>query len=468
MELSLKELTKVIKGKIISGNPKSIIKSISIDSRTLNKGDFFIPLLGEKCDGHQFINEALSKGAIGFLTSMDENRLNFKREIYLNKIIILVENTQEALEEMAKYVRKISRYEVVAITGSIGKTVTKEIITSVLKQKFKVECSPENYNTEIGVPLTILSYNDDIQILILELAMRGLNQITRLAKICKPKIGVMTLINNTHIELLGSVENIVKAKSELIKAIPKDGVTILCRDDKWYTLFSSISNSEVVNYGLSNDSQVSAKDITLDEMAKPRFKLCFKDREVDISLPITGDQYVLNSLAAAAVGISYEMDLNQIKKGLESVKPFKMRMQIEEGKRNILLINDSYNANPTSMKAAIKVLSYLKQKRKRRSVAILGDMLELGKFSGISHINIGKFIVRQNVDLLLTRGENAKIISQTALSNGMSKDQVHQFSSNDEIKENILNLIKPKDIVLVKASRAMAFDDIADFLTVHN
>lgn len=468
MELSLKELTKVIKGKIISGNPKSIIKSISINSRTLNKGDFFIPLLGEKCDGHQFINEALSKGAIGFLTSMDENRLNFKREIYLNKIIILVENTQEALEEMAKYVRKISRYEVVAITGSVGKTVTKEIITSVLKQKFKVGYAPENYNNEIGVPLTILSYNDDIKILILELAMRGLNQITRLAKICKPKIGVMTLINNTHIELLGSVENIVKAKSELIKAIPKDGVTILCRDDKWYTLFSSISNSKVVNYGLSNDSQVSAKDVTLDEMAKPRFKLCFKDREVDISLPITGDQYVLNSLAAAAVGISYEMDLNQIKKGLESVKPFKMRMQIEEGKRNILLINDSYNANPTSMKAAIKVLSYLKQKRKRRSVAILGDMLELGKFSGISHMNIGKFIVRQNVDLLLTRGENAKIISQTALSNGMSKDQVHQFSSNDEIKENILNLIKPKDIVLVKASRAMAFDDIADFLTVHN
>lgn len=468
MELSLKELTKVIKGKIISGNPKSIIKSISINSRTLNKGDFFIPLLGEKCDGHQFINEALSKGAIGFLTSMDENRLNFKREIYLNKIIILVENTQEALEEMAKYVRKISRYEVVAITGSVGKTVTKEIITSVLKQKFKVGYAPENYNNEIGVPLTILSYNDDIKILILELAMRGLNQITRLAKICKPKIGVMTLINNTHIELLGSVENIVKAKSELIKAIPKDGVTILCRDDKWYTLFSSISNSKVVNYGLSNDSQVSAKDVTLDEMAKPRFKLCFKDREVDISLPITGDQYVLNSLAAAAVGISYEMDLNQIKKGLESVKPFKMRMQIEKGKRNILLINDSYNANPTSMKAAIKVLSYLKQKRKRRSVAILGDMLELGKFSGISHMNIGKFIVRQNVDLLLTRGENAKIISQTALSNGMSKDQVHQFSSNDEIKENILNLIKPKDIVLVKASRAMAFDDIADFLTVHN
>lgn len=468
MELSLKELTKVIKGKIISGNPKSIIKSISINSRTLNKGDFFIPLLGEKCDGHQFINEALSKGAIGFLTSMDENRLNFKREIYLNKIIILVENTQEALEEMAKYVRKISRYEVVAITGSVGKTVTKEIITSVLKQKFKVGYAPENYNNEIGVPLTILSYNDDIKILILELAMRGLNQIARLAKICKPKIGVMTLINNTHIELLGSVENIVKAKSELIKAIPKDGVTILCRDDKWYTLFSSISNSKVVNYGLSNDSQVSAKDVTLDEMAKPRFKLCFKDREVDISLPITGDQYVLNSLAAAAVGISYEMDLNQIKKGLESVKPFKMRMQIEKGKRNILLINDSYNANPTSMKAAIKVLSYLKQKRKRRSVAILGDMLELGKFSGISHMNIGKFIVRQNVDLLLTRGENAKIISQTALSNGMSKDQVHQFSSNDEIKENILNLIKPKDIVLVKASRAMAFDDIADFLTVHN
>lgn len=468
MELSLKELTKVIKGKIISGNPKSIIKSISIDSRTLNKGDFFIPLLGEKCDGHQFINEALSKGAIGFLTSMDENRLNFKREIYLNKIIILVENTQEALEEMAKYVRKISRYEVVAITGSVGKTVTKEIITSVLKQKFKVGYAPENYNNEIGVPLTILSYNDDIKILILELAMRGLNQIARLAKICKPKIGVMTLINNTHIELLGSVENIVKAKSELIKAIPKDGVTILCRDDKWYTLFSSISNSKVVNYGLSNDSQVSAKDVTLDEMAKPRFKLCFKDREVDISLPITGDQYVLNSLAAAAVGISYEMDLNQIKKGLESVKPFKMRMQIEKGKRNILLINDSYNANPTSMKAAIKVLSYLKQKRKRRSVAILGDMLELGKFSGISHMNIGKFIVRQNVDLLLTRGENAKIISQTAVSNGMSKDQVHQFSSNDEIKENILNLIKPKDIVLVKASRAMAFDDIADFLTVHN
>jgi len=468
MELSLEELTKVIKGKIISGNPGSIIRSISIDSRTLNKGDFFIPLLGEKCDGHQFINEALSKGAIGFLTSIDENRLNFKREIYLNKIIILVENTQEVLEEMAKYVRKISRYEVVAITGSVGKTVTREIIRSVLKQRFKVGCAPENYNTEIGVPLTILSYDDDIQILILELAMRGLNQIARLAKICKPEIGVMTLINNTHIELLGSVENIVKAKSELIKAIPKDGVTILCRDDKWYTLFSSISNSKVVNYGLSNDSQVSAKDITLDELAKPRFKLCFRDEQVDISLPITGDQYVLNSLAAAAVGISYGLDLNQIKKGLESVKPFKMRMQIEEGKRNILLINDSYNANSTSMKAAIKILSYLKKKRKGRSVAILGDMLELGKFSEISHMNIGNFIVRQNVDLLLTRGENAKIISQTALSNGMSKDQVYQFSSNDEIKENILNLIKPEDIVLVKASRAMAFDEIADFLTFHN
>jgi len=468
MKLGVKELSKAINGKIVSGNLKSIINRISIDSRTIDKGDFFIPLLGEQKDGHLFIEEALSKGAIGFLSSKKQNKFNFKKEVDSEKIIILVEDTQVALEELAKYVRRRSNYEVVGITGSVGKTVTKEIIVSVLNQKYKVGYAPGNYNTEIGVPLTILLYNDDIQILILELAMRGFNQITRLAEICKPKIGVMTMINNTHIEFLKTIKNIVKAKSELIKAIPKNGITILYRDDKWYPSFLSISNSKVIDYGLSSNSQVLAKDIILDEMARPKFKLCYQNRETEVNLPVTGDQYVLNSLAAAAVGISYGLSLNQIKEGLESVKPFKMRMEIRKGKKGILLINDSYNANPTSAKAAIKVLSYLKQKKKGRSIAILGDMLELGRLSKTSHISIGKFIADQKVDLLITRGKNAEIISEAALSNGISKDRVYHFFSNKEIKENILDLIKPKDIVLVKASRAMAFDDIADFLTVEN
>ena len=216
MEISVQELTKAIKGKIISGDLKSIVNRISIDSRTLENGDFFIPLLGEKQNGHQFIDEALSKGAIGFLTSVYPDNLDIKNKLDLEKIIILVEDTQKALEELAKYVRGKYNYEVVAITGSIGKTVVKEMISSVLSQKFKVGVAPGNYNTEIGVPLTIFSYNDDINILVLELAMRGLKQIARLAKICKPKIGVMTLIDNTHIERLGTIENIVKADKYLI------------------------------------------------------------------------------------------------------------------------------------------------------------------------------------------------------------------------------------------------------------
>ena len=465
MEISVQELTKAIKGKIISGDLKSIVNRISIDSRTLENGDFFIPLLGEKQNGHQFIDEALSKGAIGFLTSVYPDNLDIKNKLDLEKIIILVEDTQKALEELAKYVRGKYNYEVVAITGSIGKTVVKEMISSVLSQKFKVGVAPGNYNTEIGVPLTIFSYNDDINILVLELAMRGLKQITRLAKICKPKIGVMTLIDNTHIELLGTIENIVKAKSELIREIPEDGITILCRDDRWYQHFFSISKSKVIDYGLESNSQVLAKDVVLDDMAKPKFKLCFKDETVEVKLQTSGSHYVINSLAAAAVGISYKMDLYKIKEGLEKVKPMEMRMEIKKGIKDTLIINDSYNANVTSTKAAIKVLSYLKRKRGGRAIAILGDMLELGKLTKISHENVGKFVVEKGVDLLITCGENAEMISKGALDRGMVKDNIYHFASNQEVKENILNLIKSKDVVLVKASRAMTFDEIADFLT---
>ncbi len=412
MEISVQELTKAIKGKIISGDLKSIVNRISIDSRTLENGDFFIPLLGEKQNGHQFIDEALSKGAIGFLTSVYPDNLNIKNKLDLEKIIILVEDTQKALEELAKYVRGKYNYQVVAITGSIGKTVAKEMISSVLSQKFKVGVAPGNYNTEIGVALTIFSYNDDINILVLELAMRGLKQITRLAKICKPKIGVMTLIDNTHIELLGTIENIVKAKSELIREIPEDGITILCRDDRWYQHFFSISKSKVIDYGLESNSRVLAKDVVLDDMAKPKFKLCFKDETVEVKLQTSGSHYVINSLAAAAVGISYKMDLYKIKEGLEKVKPMEMRMEIK-----------------------------------------------------ISHENVGKFVAEKGVDLLITCGENAEIISKGALDRGMVKDNIYHFASNQEVKENILNLIKSKDVVLVKASRAMTFDEIADFLT---
>lgn len=462
--MKVNSVLEAVKGSLVLGTSDIAVTSVSIDSRMIQKGALFVPIKGEKFDGHDFIKDALDRGAVAFLIERWNEQIRLMIEGYLNQKIaaVKVRSTVKALQDLSLFLRGRLELRVVGITGSTGKTSTKDMITSVLSERLNVVSSEKSHNNEIGVPLTILKADRKTDVLVLEMAMRGLGQIEELAKIAQPEFGVVTNVGKTHYELLGSEELIAEAKSELVKAIPADGAVILNYDDAWTEKLKGLTRARLITYGLSKKASVRATQIEVDDVGRPSFMLCSPDGETRVSLPTAGRHNVYNALAAAAVGFEFNLNLETIKRGLEKTALTEMRMQVFTTADGIVVVNDAYNASPTSMKAALQALDDFNGVS--RKIAVLGDMLELGKISDIAHFEIGEVVKNVGVELLITVGEKGKRIAEGAVRRGFDEEAVFACQSTTEAAKILKAHVRPRDIVLVKASRAMRLEEVLDFL----
>ena len=463
MNLKIKDILKCTNGKLIIGDTEKECKNYSKDTRTIKKGDTYIGIKGEKFDGSSFWKNALNNGSETVIINnikLDEIE-EYKKQ---NKNIIQVEDTIKAIGEMASYKMKIQKekynLKVVGVTGSVGKTSTKDIIANVLSKKYKVLKTEGNNNNHIGLPLTILRLQDE-EIAVIEMGMNHLGEISYLTKIAKPDIAVITNIGTSHIGNLGSRENILKAKLEILEGMDKKKIVINNDNDllnKWY--LENKNNIEIHTFGIKNESEFNAKNIKLKENSS-EFICENKNEKINIEVPVGGEHFILNALCGLTVGKLLNLNNEEIKNGIKDFKLTAKRMEINHLKNNITIINDSYNASYESMKASI---SNLKNMNGERKIAVLGDMFELGDFSEKLHKEVGTEIYKNKIDKLYLIGNYSKFIGEEAEKEGYKKENIFYFENKDELFNNLKNNLKSGDVILIKASNGMKLFEIAEKL----
>lgn len=453
-KITVKDVLNVTNGKLECGKLDDICEEYERDSRQVKDGQVYIAIKGERFDGNEFVESAIKNGAKTCLVSADVIE-KIKDEEVLNKIknnevnIIRVEGVVKAIQQIATYKRSLYNIPVVAITGSVGKTSTKDIIASVMSQKYKVLKTQGNLNNHIGLPVTMLRLKDE-EAVVIEMGMSHLGEISLLTQIAKPTLAVITNVGTAHIGNLGSRENILKAKLEILEGLQGDTVIINNDNDMLSDWGSKQQEYQTITYAINNEnSTYVAKNI---ETFEDKSTFFLDDKEVTV--PVAGEHFVLNSLCAIAVGKYFDIPMEDIKKGIASVELTKKRMEINKAKNGATIINDCYNANYDSMKAAIEYLQTIDNKRR---IAVLGDMLELGEFSEKLHEDVGKEI--KNIDILITSGKLAKSIAKTATAK-----EIYELENNEEVIGKLKEIMSPDDVILLKASNSMNFDEIVNNL----
>ena len=445
MNYTIKDILNITGATLINGSSDVICENFSKDTRSLNKGDVYVGIKGENYDGGTFYEEALSKGASALI-------INNTVDIDITKCgttpIITTPDTIKLLQTLAKDKRTHYNIPVVAITGSVGKTSTKDIIASVLSTKYKVLKPEGSYNNEIGLPLTILKLKDH-NCLVVEMGMNSFGEISLLSDIAKPTIGVITNIGTAHIGLLGSRENILKAKLEIIEGL--SGPLIINNDNDLLHTYKDYPN--IIRIGIENPSDYVATNIKEEP-----FSSTFNVGNTEYTVPVGGLPFIYNSLFAIAIA-----DLLDVKDVVEGLKHFKLsnsRLEKIETKKDFTIIDDSFNANLDSMKMALTLLGRVKG----RKIAYLGDMFELGDYEEEVHKEVGKLVKENNIDILITVGNISKIIAQSAINNGMNKDNVYTFTNIEETYPILDKILTKGDTILLKASHSMEFHKVVDYL----
>ena len=382
---------------------------------------------------------------------------------YENKILIKVKNTIKCLQEIAKYKRSLYDIPVIGVTGSVGKTSTKDIIASVMSKKYKTLKTLGNYNNHIGVPLTILSLNDETAAVI-EMGMNHKGEISVLTKIARPTMSVITNIGTSHIGELGSRENILKAKLEILEGMEEDSPIIINNDNdmlhEWYLKNKDYKN--IITYGIDNKSEIMAEDIYTDANGS-KFTVNIQGKKYNVEINIGGKHFITNSLCAICVGLQNNIEMEKIIEGIKEFELTKRRMETKKGINSSTIINDSYNASYDSMKAAIEYLNDIKGGRK---IAVLGDMLELGEFEEKLHEDVGEEVYKNKIDILIVVGNASKNIAKKAQELGMEKSRIYVYNTNEEAIKTLKDIIQKDDYILVKASNRMKFDEIVEELEV--
>ena len=446
MKFQVKDIIEITGGELLLSTNMAGLFSISTDSRTISPEEIFLPLTGENFDGHNFIETAIEKGARGFFIDK-KHKKEFNSLRNGVKFIISVENTLEAYLKLANFYRKKVNPIVIGITGSSGKTTTKEMMFSVLSQQYKTHKSKLNHNNEIGLCQTLLNMPADAEFLVIEMGMRGLGEIELLSKYAEPDIAIITNIGTSHIGRLGSIENIVKAKCEITKALNKEGMLIAL--DQNLTRQINDWKGKLIFYNLN--------DVKLNKINNKGSNFTYKGTQYQLNVP--GEYNIMNALAAIEAAKAAGLTSDQIKAGLMSYQSLDNRGEIFELDNNIKIVNDSYNANPDSMIASITatISSY----KKSKIVLVLGDMAELGDQETELHKSVGDFLSDKDIYELITVGEKAKYIS-SSLKN--DKIKIKSFTQNVEAIEYLQKHLEPDSIVLLKASRCMSFEKIAEKL----
>ncbi len=454
--MTLAQIAHACDGRLYGEDPGYEVAGVAIDSRKIEKDYLFIATVGERVDGHSFIPEVYGKGALAVLC---EKAPDAPKGPY-----ILVDNSFEALKSIAKWYRMQLGIKVVGITGSVGKTSTKEFISSVLSQKYRVLKTEGNYNNEIGLPLTILNIRKQHEIAVLEMGISDFGEMHRLSEIAKPDICVITNIGQSHLENLGSREGILKAKTEIFDFMSENGRVCINGDDDMLTTISEVKGMRPVRFGLGPDNDVTASGIAARGLRGSSCTVRIGYKSFPVEIPLPGDHMILNALAATAVGTLLDMAIHEISAGIASVKPIGGRSNILYRER-WTIIDDCYNANPVSMKAALDLLGTADT----RKVAVLGDMGELGENEKALHRETGEYAVTSQADLLICVGSLSLHMYEGAISR-LEKlqhgpaDGILYYATREELIKALPGLLKQGDTLLVKASHFMGFEEIVKSL----
>ncbi len=453
--LTLRQLLEAVNGTLLGDfdDLDAQAVQVSTDSRNITPGCLFIPLEGERFDGHSFIQAALEAGAAGCLTARE-------RESYLpGRFYIKVRSTQRALWELARYYKKLFPIPFIAVTGSVGKTTTKDMTAAVLGARFCVHKTEGNFNNDIGVPLTLLRLEAQHEVCVVELGMDHAGEIDNLARLVEPDMALITNIGDAHIENLGSRENIFKAKCEIFPHLKRDGLAVLNGDDPLLASLEGTLAQRTVFVGEGEGLDYTARDLSSDGAGHLFCRVKTPRSQFEANIPALGSHMIYPTLMAAAVAEALGMAPDEIIRGIGAFLPTKMRMNIVRCKGDIVILNDAYNANPQSMRAAAAVLG---DAQGRRKVAVVGDMKELGPGSEQFHRAVGGYFAQAGADRLIAVGDLARFMAEGAKAAGLS--QSDYFSTLDAAKNALSRELRAGVTILVKASRSMAFEKIVDYL----
>jgi UDP-N-acetylmuramoyl-tripeptide--D-alanyl-D-alanine ligase len=460
--IAIREALRAISGELVAGAGAGRITSISTDTRSLAPGDFYIALKGTRYDGHVFLGEAAERGAAGLVYAAAVPAEQLGTWAARGMTLIRVRDTLAALQDLARWYRRGFTIPIVAVTGSNGKTTTKEMIRTVASGRFSVLCSEGSFNNHVGVPLTLLRLESVHSLGVVEMGMNARGEIARLAGIAAPDIGVVTNVGPAHLEFLGSVDNVAASKAELLEVMSSaggaGGVAILNCDDPRVARMGSRTGLRVRTFGTSPDADVRAERVRA-ERAAVSFSMVFArpGRRVGVTMPVIGMHNVYNALAAAAVCEVLEMEPDEIARSLGELRLPAMRMELLS-RDGVVLINDAYNANPDSMRAAVDALAGMSVGGRR--ILVMGDMLELGAAAGDAHTEIGRIAAERGIDLLIAVGEHSARAAAAAREAGMPEESVVWCPGVHEAAAALAERARPGDCVLLKASRRMGLERI--------
>lgn len=455
-DITVRDIIKICDGKLICGDESIVCKRIEKDTRSIKNGDVYIGVKGNNFDGNTLYEEALKNGAEVCIIS------GIKAKKYEGKTIIEVEDSIKALQKLAEYKRKLYNIPVIAITGSVGKTSTKDIISGVMSQKYKVLKTQGNMNNHIGLPMTIMQLEDH-EAMVVEMGMSDFGEIRVLTNIAHQTMSVITNIGTSHIGTLGSRENILKAKLEILEGAKEKSPVIINNDNDLLNNWAKTNKTEhrVITYGIDNKSDIMAKNINTYE-DKTIFTVEVNNKEYKVEVPVGGKHFVYNALSGICVGLENNIEMEKIIEGIKKFELTKNRMEIIKSKNEVTIINDTYNASYDSVKAALEYLNSMKGNKK---IAILGDMLNLGNYEEELHEKVGEEVVKNKIDILITVGKAAENIANKVLK--LSKDfniKICKCNSNEEAITLANQELSEGDAVLVKASNDMHFKEIVEGL----
>ncbi|EOU2039513.1 MAG: UDP-N-acetylmuramoyl-tripeptide--D-alanyl-D-alanine ligase [Clostridium perfringens] len=449
LELNLQEIVKATKGALLKEADVKEIKAVSTDTRKIEEGTMFIALKGENFNGNNYVLDAFNKGAK--IAIVDEVKCDLN-ELKEDVALIKVQNTGRALMDLAKFYREKLGLKVVGITGSAGKTSTKDLVAAVLSDKYKVFKTKGNFNNEIGLPLMILELDSTYDVAILEMGMRGLGQIKELAEIASPDLGIITNIGISHIEILKTRENILKAKMEIATFFDKNNTLVVCGNDDFLGALPE-AEYKIVKTGVGENFKIGAKNIALEELSS-KFTVYDGEKEEEFSLDIPGEHNISNLMLGIAIAKELGVSFEEMKRGLKNIEATSMRLELIK-KDGFSILNDCYNSSPVAVKSAIDVMKNIEGKRR---IAVLGTMRELGHKSEEAHEEIGKYAKENGIEKVLCFGDFSENIKE-GYGEGCTV-----YENKEKLIKDLLNIICDGDIILVKASRSLKFEEITKAL----
>lgn len=464
MKFSAQEIAHATGGTLVHGLPETLFNGVSTDSRVIRPGQLFVPLVGSRCDGHDFIADALARGAAGFLFTRSSSHAlipSTRRGEGRKGVAIHVQDTLRALSDLARWAIAKLNALIIAVAGSNGKTTTKELIAQVLAQRFRTHATMGNQNTEIGVPLTVLNASDETEILVLEMGTTAVGDVRRLCQIAPPTIGVLTSVSEEHLATLGSLEQIIEAETELLEALPNDGIAIVNGDHPdLLAVAHRKARCRLVTFGFAAQNDFVAEELQISREGT-RFSLRSPRWRSDVQLSLLGRPAVLAALAATAVAQHFGLTPLEICHGLKSARGAWGRLQLLAlPKETVTVLHDAYNANPASMREAILCAAQIRHPDEAL-IFVLGDMLELGAYSEKAHRELGRFVAQIRPDQLIVVGEHARFIGEEAARAGVP---VQYYATTDEVARHI-PLDERRCLILLKGSRGMHLERVLEALS---